>query len=93
MKVSVLNTCLCAERFEPPELFIIMTDDSTVGKLTVQLSKASMTLSTYSTTFITGASRRLEPVIKCCWFLSFFQCLVSRAPLSAEQNRCLSNFT
>ena len=52
MKVSVLNTCPCAERFEPPELFIIMTDDSTVGKLTVQLSKASMTLSTYSTTFI-----------------------------------------
>ena len=33
--------------------------------------------------FITGASRRLEPVIKCCLFLSFFQCLVSRAPLSA----------
>ena len=32
---------------------------------------------------ITGASRRLEPVIKCCSFLSFFQCLVSRAPLSA----------
>ena len=31
----------------------------------------------------TGASRRLEPVIKCCSFLSFFQCLVSRAPLSA----------
>ena len=34
-------------------------------------------------TVITGASRRLEPVIKCCSFLSFFQCLVSRAPLSA----------
>ena len=31
----------------------------------------------------TGASQRLEPVIKCCSFLSFFQCLVSRAPLSA----------
>ena len=31
----------------------------------------------------TGASRRLEPVLKCCLFLSFFQCLVSRAPLSA----------
>ena len=27
--------------------------------------------------------RRLEPVIKCCLFLSFFQLLVSRAPLSA----------
>ena len=24
-----------------------------------------------------------KPVIKCCLFLSFFQCLVSRAPLSA----------
>ena len=34
-------------------------------------------------TLITGASQRLEPVIKCCLFLSFFQCLVSRAPLSA----------
>ena len=33
--------------------------------------------------FITGASQRLEPVIKCSLFLSFFQCLVSRAPLSA----------
>ena len=32
---------------------------------------------------ITGASRRLDPVIKCCLFLSFFQSLVSRAPLSA----------
>ena len=30
-----------------------------------------------------GASQRLELVIKCCLFLSFFQCLVSRAPLSA----------
>ena len=28
---------------------------------------------------ITGASRRLEPVIKYCLFLSFFQSLVSRA--------------
>ena len=38
----------------------------------------------YSLIFLfTGASRRLEPVIKCCSFLSFFQCLVSRAPLSA----------
>ena len=35
------------------------------------------------TLVITGASQRLEPVIKCSLFLSFFQCLVSRAPLSA----------
>ena len=28
----------------------------------------------------TGASQRLELVIKCCLFLSFFQSLVSRAP-------------
>ena len=36
--------------------------------------------------FFTGASRRLEPVIKCCLFLSFFQSLVSRAPLSAVED-------
>ena len=35
---------------------------------------------------ITGASRRLEPVIKCCLLLSFFRSLVSRAPLSAVTN-------
>ena len=40
----------------------------------------------------TGASRRLEPVIKCCSFLSFFQSLVSRAPLSAV-TKSHSNFT
>ena len=40
-------------------------------------------LSAINWPLITGASQRLEPVIKCCLFLSFFQCLVSRAPLSA----------
>ena len=33
--------------------------------------------------FLPGPAFRQEPVIKCCLFLSFFQCLVSRAPLSA----------
>ena len=37
----------------------------------------------FTSGLITGASRRLKPVIKCYLFLSFFQCLVSRAPLSA----------
>ena len=32
---------------------------------------------------ITGARRRLEPVIKCCLFLSFFQSLVSSSAPSA----------
>ena len=33
--------------------------------------------------FITGVSQRLEPIIECCLFLSFFQSLLSRAPFSA----------
>ena len=46
-------------------------------------NKGNINVRIISKYIITGASRRLEPVIKCCWFLSFFQCLVSRAPLSA----------
>ena len=54
--------------------------DSNFKEESLQRAVPKLTVISY---FITGASRRLEPVIKCCSFLSFFQCLVSRAPLSA----------
>ena len=61
----------------------------------VHPQKNSLTVSVaYDFFLFTGASWRLEPVIKCCLFLSFFQRLVSRASLNPLwQNRCHSDFT
>ena len=42
--------------------------------------------------FLPGPAR-LEPVLKCCPFLSLFQPFVSRAPLPLWQNCCHSNLT
>ena len=43
--------------------------------------------------FITGASQRLELVIKCCLFLSFFNISFPGPRFQLWQNRCHSNFT
>ena len=58
--------------------------ESLVGVKGLTISRKETLISfSKAVNIFTGASQRLEPVIKCCLFLSFFQCLVSRAPLSA----------
>ena len=82
---NLVELNICESKFNNTHLVYISKMCNTLGILNVSgcsitdvgIKKASLE------SLITGASRRLEPVIKCCSFLSFFQCLVSRAPLSA----------
>ena len=79
-KRHILNTLLCCSKFTHSCRVSEWWDGKRERQMMlplVPLIKCVLLL------IITGASRRLEPVIKCCSFLSFFQCLVSRAPLSA----------